>query len=130
MGMSFSMGLRRMRWRIRMKSLGLSKSSRSMVRTTLVPGTPLMRLEASMTSIFLLESPSILTMRSPGMTPARAAGVSSMGATTTNCRSRTASSIPTPPKCPEVSSCMDLNSSGVMKTVWGSRDLSMPRMAL
>jgi len=74
----------------------------------------------------LVSWPSIFTIRSPGWMPARSAGVPSMGATTVSMRSFTVISMPRPPKLPEVSTCISLNTSGVMKAVWGSKVSSMP----
>ena len=53
------------------KSLGSVHPSRTTLIVTLVPGLPRMRLTASASCMSLVDSPSILTMRSPVCRPAR-----------------------------------------------------------
>ena len=53
------------------KSLGSVQPSRTMLIVTLVPGLPRMRLTASASCMSLVDSPSILMIRSPVCSPAR-----------------------------------------------------------
>ncbi len=86
---------------------------------TFVPGLPRMRLTASESCMSLVVSPSILTMRSPGWRPARKAGVPSMGDTTVRMSSRRVISMPSPPKLPEVSTCISFRLSGIEERAVG-----------
>jgi hypothetical protein len=61
--------------------------------------------------------------------PARAAGVSSTGETTTNASPRFTTSSPNPPNSPAVSIFISLKTSGGMKTVCGSSVSSIPLIA-
>ena len=53
------------------KSFGSVQPSRTTLIVTLVPGLPRIRLTASASCMSLVDSPSILTMRSPVCRPAR-----------------------------------------------------------
>ena len=66
---------------------------------------------------------------SPGLSPARAAGVPSMGATTISRCPLRVTSRPTPPNSPSVSTFICSYSLGVMKALWGSRVAIIPLMA-
>ena len=96
---------------------------------TLVPFSPRICLTASIRLICLVSLPSTLMILSPALRPALKAGVSSMGETTVRIPSLTVISIPIPENLPEVSTCSSLNSSGVKKEEWGSREETIPLMA-
>jgi hypothetical protein len=68
----------RMVSRTTVTSNGAGRPSRRMLSTTLLPGGPRSGSEASLLSSIGL--PSIATTTSPALIPARAAGVSSIGA--------------------------------------------------
>jgi hypothetical protein len=76
--------------------------SRSTVMTTLVLGSPRSLFTASVSDMFIVDSSSICTIRSPAFTPALYAGVPSMGAMTVSMPSRTDITIPIPPNLPRV----------------------------
>ncbi len=99
------------------------------VSVTRCPAGPRIFAVARATSIPCVLSPSMARISSPGWMPARAAGVSSSGETTTSVSPRLTTSSPRPPNSPEVSIFISLNSSGGMKTVCGSSVSSIPRMA-
>ncbi len=65
--------------RVRLTSNGLSRPSRTTVIVTLLPGAP---RSGSMPSTWAIGLPSMAMMMSPDSNPARAAGVSSIGAIT------------------------------------------------
>ena len=60
-------------------TMGWGRSARMMVSVIGDLGAPRMSLTASFSDMPLVGVSSILMMRSPAITPARAAGVSSMG---------------------------------------------------
>ena len=76
-----------------------------------VLGLPRMSLTASARVMPWVGVSSILMMRSPARTPARAAGVSSMGAMTLTKPSRVPTSMPKPPNSPWVAVCMSRKAS-------------------
>ena len=78
-----------------------------MERTTWLPAAPFMRRVASPRGISFVEAPSTATIRSPARMPARSAGESAMGATTTIPSATWLTSSPTPSNSPVVSSRMD-----------------------
>ena len=92
--------------RVISKSLGSAQPSRTTVIVTLVPGLPRIRLTASGSCMSLVERPSILMIRSPVWSPARYAGVPSIGETTVRMSSFRVISMPSPPKLPDVSTCI------------------------
>ena len=72
----------------------------------------------------------IATISSFARTPAREAGVPSIGATTSmNPSRRFMISMPSPWNSPRVSTCISLWDSGSRYEEWGSRSCSMPRTA-
>ena len=79
----------------------------------LVPFGPRIFLTASTSGMSLVNSSSILMIWSPDLTPARYAGVSSIGETTVSTLLRVVISMPRPPKLPRVSTCSSLYRSGV-----------------
>ena len=80
--------------------------SRTMVRVIEVPTAPRICLTASVRFMPMMELPSMAVMKSPAMTPARAAGVPSMGEMIFTAPSSLVTSRPRPPYCPRVSSRM------------------------
>ena len=110
-------------------SMGLSLFSCRMVSVTLLPGSP--RSALNMSSMFSGSTvlPSIFTMVSPGLMPAREAGVSSMGAMMRSVPSTCSTSMPRPPYWPVVSSLSSAKPSLSRYSLCGSRPLSMPLMA-
>ena len=115
--------------RVISKSLGSVKPSRMMLMTIFEPGLPRMRLTASVSCMSLVVMPSIFTMRSPGCSPTRWAGVPSMGVTTVRTSSRSVISMPRPPKLPLVSTCISRYISGSRNEECGSSPRSVPLMA-
>ena len=115
--------------RISAKLRGSVQEARSALITTLVPGGPISERTASASCQPRTGSPSISTSLSPGLNPARAAGVSSSGATTTTSSPRLASSSPTPPYSPSVSSFKAEYARGSMKLEWGSSVRTIPSIA-
>ena len=101
-------------------------SLRKIVRVTLVFSGPLIFFTASWMVMPFVIWPSIFRIRSPALSPALNAGVSSMGETTVSWSFCMAITIPSPPKVPLVSTCSSLYCSGVMKALWGSSDLIIP----
>ena len=84
----------RMVSRVRVTSNGLDLPSRIRVRVSLVPGAP---RSGSMPSLTLIGLPSMATMVSPALIPARSAGVPSIGEITLSVLSGCCiSSTPTP----------------------------------
>ena len=108
---------------------GFASPLRAMVSTMEVFGFPRMSLTFSLRLKSAVALPSILIMRSPAMTPARAAGVSSIGETTRTPEGSFVTSSPSPPNSPEVLSCMSLNSLKSKKELCGSSPSTMPLMA-
>ncbi|MNC90057.1 hypothetical protein D3C83_61040 [compost metagenome] len=92
-------------------TIGFVSPLRTMVSMICVLGLPRMRLTASVSVMPLTEASSSLTIRSPGLMPAREAGVSSMGAITLTNPSSIPTSIPRPPNSPWVPTCNSLNAS-------------------
>src|SRR5260221_581773 len=82
---------------------GSDQALRASLITHLVPGAPINALTASASFQPRVCAPSISSSLSPGATPARAAGESSTGETTTRSSPRVAISRPTPPYSPSVS---------------------------
>ena len=85
--------------------IGTSKDcrlARAIVSVTGVPGLPRSRRTTSEISSPMIGSPFALTIRSPGSTPAAAAGVPSIAAITCGTPFSTEISIPTPPNSPDV----------------------------
>ena len=76
------------------------------------PTGPRIRSTASSSVSPITLSPSTWTMRSPGCTPARSAGVPSIGATTLTKPFSWVTSIPSPPNSPLVCTRMSSKSSG------------------
>jgi hypothetical protein len=119
----------RMWSRMMASSRGALKPSRMMVSSTRLPAGPRIRCSTSDRSIPCVLAPSMATSSSPARMPARAAGVSSMGATTTMPSPLRATSMPSPPNSPEVSIFISLKTSGGMKRVCGSNVSNIPLMA-
>ena len=71
---------------------------------TEVFGAPRSMSTASLRAMFTVLSKPICTTLSPALSPAREAGVSSMGLTTVSCPSRTLITMPRPPNLPRVES--------------------------
>ena len=80
--------------------------SRTIVRVIEVPTAPRICLTASVRFIPMIEFPSMEVIKSPAITPARAAGVPSIGEMTLTAPSSLVTSRPRPPYCPRVSSRM------------------------
>ena len=76
-----------------------------MVRTMSVPGSPRINFTASASDIPFTGVSSSRMTRSPASTPARCAGVSSIGAITLTNPSSMPTSIPSPPNSPLVPCC-------------------------
>jgi len=104
-------------------------SLRNTVSSTLVRGSPRMRLTASLIDRPLTAVSSILVMRSPVFRPARKAGESSMGDTTLTKPSSMVISMPTPTKRPVVPSRNSLYDFLSKYCECGSRLETMPEMA-
>ena len=85
------------------KLRGSAQEGRSAFTVTLVPGGPISARTASDSRQPCSGWPSISSSLSPGAKPAREAGVSSSGVTTTTSSPRMPSSSPTPPYSPSVS---------------------------
>ena len=83
-----------------------------MVRVMVVPGLPRMSFTASFRVMPFTGVSSSRMIRSPAFTPARAAGVSSIGVTTLTKPSSMLTSIPSPPNSPVVPARRSLYSSG------------------
>ncbi|CWM39124.1 Uncharacterised protein [Neisseria meningitidis] len=90
--------------RVRLTTIGLSAFLRDSVKVIFVPGLPRIFFTASLTVMPRVETLSIFTMKSPLFTPARSAGVSSIGETTLTNPSSCPISIPKPPNSPLVDS--------------------------
>ena len=93
---------------------------------TFVPGSPRSFLTASSSARPSVPSPLISTILSPESSPARNAGVSSIGAITVRTSSLTPMVMPRPPNLPAVSSFIAVKASSSMNWLCGSRDCSMP----
>ena len=102
---------------------------RKMVSSTLVLGSPRMRLTASFSDRPLTMVSSILVIRSLGLSPARSAGEPSMGDTILTKPSSWLISMPTPTNLPEVPSENSLKV--FLSKYWecGSKLATMPEMA-
>ena len=81
---------------------------RRMVMTILVPTRPRIFSTASERVSPRTGLPSIWVIKSPGCTPARAAGVSSIGETTLTRPFSIETSMPRPPNSPRVWTCISL----------------------
>ncbi len=101
--------------RVSVKSLNLRQPSRMTVSVTLVPSLPLICFTALNSVMFLVVSPLILTILSPGLRPAWYAGVSSIGETMVRTPFSRVISIPNPPKSPANSDLNSLNIFSVIK---------------
>ena len=111
-------------------SCGWTKPGRIRVSVTRFPAGPRILAAGPGHVHARVLSPSMARISSPARIPARAAGVSSTGETTTSdVASLGTTSSPSPPNSPEVSIFISLKTSGGMKTVCGSRVSSMPLMA-
>ena len=73
-----------------------------------------------------VDSSLIFTMRSPRSSPSRVAGVFGIGRMIVRCPSRIEMTIPSPPNSPRVLICISSNTSGVSRSVCGSRVRSIP----
>ena len=102
---------------------------REIISSTLVLGSPRMRLTASLRVRPLTGVSSILLIRSPDLSPARKAGEPSMGETTLTKPSSIAISMPTPTNLPVVPSLNSLSDFLSRYWEWGSRLETMPTMA-
>ncbi len=98
--------------RLRVSVIQSGRFSRRRVSLILVPSGPRISFTASISDMSLVNSSSILMIWSPGLTPARNAGVSSIGETTVSTPLRCVISMPRPPKLPRVSTCSSLYRSG------------------
>ena len=90
--------------RVILTTIGWLASLRERVRVMVVPGLPRIFFTASLTFMPRVDAPSIFTIKSPLFTPARSAGVSSIGATTLIKPSSAPTSMPKPPNSPLVDS--------------------------
>src|SRR5207247_9589872 len=90
------------------KWLSSVRPARPIGTVTLSRARPRIRLTASGSCMSLVTSPSIFTIRSPVFRPARYAGVPSIGDTTVRMSSLRVISMPSPPKEPDVSTCISL----------------------
>ena len=104
-------------------------SLRNIVSTTLVAGSPRIRLTASLRLNPFTAVSSTLTIKSLGLRPARSAGEPSMGDTTLTTPSSCVISIPTPTNLPVVPSRNSLKDFLSKKVEWGSKLETMPVMA-
>ena len=95
----------------------------------LVPGAPINALTASASFQPRVCAPSISSTLSPGARPAREAGESSTGDTTTSSSPRDAISRPTPPYSPSVSCLSAEYAFGSMNVECGSSVRTIPSMA-
>jgi hypothetical protein len=84
---------------------------REIVSVMLVFGLPRIFFTASLSDMPFTGVSSSLMMRSPGLTPARNAGVSSIGETTLTKPSSMPTSMPRPPNWPCVPTCSSLKAS-------------------
>ncbi|KAG0753096.1 hypothetical protein G6F22_021599 [Rhizopus arrhizus] len=91
--------------------MGWGRSARMMVSVIGDLGAPRMSLTASFSVMPLVGVSSILMMRSPAMTPARAAGVPSIGEITFTKPSSAPTSMPRPPNSPCVDFCISRKAS-------------------
>ena len=82
-----------------------------MVSVISVLGLPRMRLTASFSVMPFTGVSSSLMIRSPGLMPARKAGVSSIGEITLTKPSSMPTSMPRPPNSPCVPTCSSLKAS-------------------
>ena len=92
-------------------TIGRASPLRSSVSTISVLGLPRISLTASLSDMPFVGFSSILMIRSPALTPARAAGVSSIGEMTLTKPSSVPTSMPSPPNSPCVPTCNSLNAS-------------------
>ena len=90
------------------------------VRRTSVPGGPRNFLTARKMFLALIGSPSTWVIRSPDLSPARNAGVSSMGDTTLTIPFSMVTTIPSPPNSPLVVTWISRSSSALRYAEWGS----------
>ncbi len=98
--------------RVILTSKGSSVPSRWRVMVMSEPTGPRIMSTASLRVRPITLSPLTWTMRSPGWTPARSAGVPSIGATTLTTPFSWVTSMPRPPNSPLVWTCMSSKSSG------------------
>jgi hypothetical protein len=115
--------------RVSETTIGRGSPLRDSVSTTVVLGLPRMSLTASLSGMPLVGFSSILMIRSPALTPARNAGVSSIGETTLTKPSSVPTSMPRPPNSPWVPTCSSLNASASRNAECGSRPVTMPLIA-
>ena len=92
-------------------SNGFASPLRRIVSRMVLFGLPRMRLTASFRFMPFTGVSSSLMIRSPGLIPARNAGVSSIGETTFTKPSSMPTSMPRPPNSPCVPTCSSLNAS-------------------
>ena len=113
----------------RVNSRGFSSLGRWMVMWTAVPGSP--RSFPTISSSFLpfWGSPSMVRIWSPARIPALAAGVSRRTEETVSSPSWRWTWTPIPPKVSPSSFSNSLYSSGVMNSLKGSRETTIPLMA-
>ena len=88
------------------RSIGLSAFSRRMVSVIRLFGGPRIRSTASFRDRPCTVLPSSARIRSPALTPAREAGVSSIGLMTLMKPLSCVTSMPKPPNSPRVCTCM------------------------
>ena len=100
--------------RVSLTSNGSAVPSRCRVRVMSEPTGPRIRSTASFRVRPWTLSPSTWVMKSPGWTPARSAGVPSIGETTLTTPFSWVTSMPRPPNSPLVWTRMSSNSSGGM----------------
>ena len=91
--------------------IGAGSPFRTTVRMMSDPGFPRMSFTASFSVMPLTFVSSSLTIKSPDLSPAFQAGVSSIGATTFTNPSSILTSIPRPPNSPWVPTCISLKAS-------------------
>ena len=100
--------------RIMESSSGLSAPSRRTVSEIRLFGEPRIRSTASLRVSPCTVLPSRARIRSPALTPARDAGVSSIGLMTLMNPLSCVTSMPRPPNSPRVCTCMSRNALAFM----------------
>src|SRR5512138_564972 len=110
-------------------SSGSVSPLRAIVMCTLVPLSPRMRSIVSSSCSGSTGMPSIERIVSPAFTPARCAGVPSIGVTTRTIPLSSVTSMPTPEYSPDVLIRTSLNCSRSKYAECGSRFDTMPRIA-
>ncbi len=110
-------------------SSGFGSGLRAMVIFTGVPTRPRMRSMVSLRFSEFTGTSSTARIRSPASTPARNAGVSSIGVMTLTTPFSSATSMPTPEYSPVVLMRISSNCSGSRNAECGSRSAIRPRIA-